>query len=108
MLDDQIIRFKRMERDCLDDLVYGKETIFERNAKRKTDDERFGDLHLCAFVPGYFLYMAIKNDLKDPELTTTQRIIHGSFYLGCELFLDAVRVGAFYGLYLFENYLSKS
>ena len=105
MLDDSILKFKRMERDCLDDLVYGKEGVVERHARRREDDERFGDPHLCAWVPGYFLYKAIKFDLRDPELTTTQRIVYGTTHLGCELFLDAVRVGGFYVLYQLNDYL---
>lgn len=92
--------------NLIDNLVYGKdEDVFVRNARRNKFQEKYGDRNLAAWLPGWVAYVNIRDNIRNPELTTKQKVALYAIDIGVELVLDAVRVGCVYGVYKFADYL---
>ena len=95
--------------DFIENIFYGKdEDRWERYARRKEKKEferKYGGKHTLVWVPGLFAYSRIKEDLKIPEFTKKEKAIFCAVDIGCELVLDAIKIGCIYGAYRFYDYL---
>ena len=101
-----LTRLDKAQETFIDNLVYGKEEdVFVRHARKREFKEKYGNRHLAAWLPGWYAYVNIRDDIKNPELTTKQKVALCAVDVGLELVLDAVRVGCVYGLYKFADYL---
>jgi hypothetical protein len=95
----------------IDNLVYGKEDIFMKNARRREFERMYGnkfvDAETMIWIPGWFAYANIKELLKDKEYTTKQKIGIVSLSVGCDLIKDAFEFGGLYGLYKLGDFVLK-
>jgi hypothetical protein len=103
---DLLTRLGRSEDDFVDNLVYGKdEDGFVRHARRREFKEKYGNKHLTVWMPLWFTYINTRDDIRNPQLTTKQKVIACAFNLGTEIVLDAIRLGCIYTAYRITDYL---
>ena len=94
-------KFDKKLENSIEDLVYGKEDIFIRNARRLKFEERYGtkfaDSGVMLWVPGWVAYKNIKLSLKNKEYTTKQKIASIGIDIGLGLIFEITKFGAIYG-----------
>jgi len=104
--ENLLTKLDKKQEDLIDNITHGKnEDIFVRNARRKEFEKKYNNRHLAAWMPGWYAYVNIKEDIKNPEWTKTEKAISCGFTIVHEIILDAARLGAIYGLYKWIDYL---
>lgn len=103
--------FPKKVEDSIDELVLGKETVFERHARR-SDELRIYDGKILArmlvpVVPGVYLYYNLKDTWRNKERAVGWKAIDTTVNLVGEALLDTVRIGGGYLIYKMTEYLNS-
>lgn len=103
--------FPKKVEDSIDELVLGKETVFERHARRR-DELRIYDGKVLArmlvpVVPGVYLYYNLKDTWRNKERSVGWKAIDTAVDLVGEALLDATRIGGGYLIYKLMEFLNN-
>ncbi len=101
---------KRVE-NSIDGLICGKETVFERHARRREEleiyDGKILARMLVPIVPGVYLYYNLKHSWRNKERSLKWKAVDTTVHLFGEALLDTTRVGGGYLIYTMLEYLNN-